>query len=272
MFDQAISVAPLTLPAHTSLFTGRFPPGHGVRDNVSPPARQDSGDARLDSCASRALSVPEHSQVRSCLDGTVASPRVSSTTRTPNVRLAAATGPRGLQRRADNVVADAIDWLDAVAGSRFLLWAHSTSPHRPYRIRPNRPGRNTLTRILVRLRSSTPRSAGCSRRSTDAGGSPARSWSVAGDPASALGDHGERELTGVFVYDAILQYWHHRWPAPRTGTGGEHGTTGRCDAHGEEYRPGRSADTSDGWGQPRRDLNARRTARARSRCLCLESF
>jgi Sulfatase len=32
-FDQAVSVAPLTLPAHSSIFTGKFPPEHGVRDN-----------------------------------------------------------------------------------------------------------------------------------------------------------------------------------------------------------------------------------------------
>src|SRR5262245_17704981 len=33
VFDQATSVVPLTLPAHASLFTGLFPPRHGVRDN-----------------------------------------------------------------------------------------------------------------------------------------------------------------------------------------------------------------------------------------------
>src|SRR3954466_13846355 len=33
LFEQAVSAAPLTLPAHSSLFTGRFPPEHGVRDN-----------------------------------------------------------------------------------------------------------------------------------------------------------------------------------------------------------------------------------------------
>ena len=37
IFDQALSVAPLTLPAHSSLFTGLFPPAHGVRDNAGPP-------------------------------------------------------------------------------------------------------------------------------------------------------------------------------------------------------------------------------------------
>jgi arylsulfatase A-like enzyme len=36
VFDQAMSVAPLTLPAHTSLFTGLFPPHHDVRDNAAP--------------------------------------------------------------------------------------------------------------------------------------------------------------------------------------------------------------------------------------------
>src|SRR4029453_5761773 len=37
VFEQATSTAPLTLPAHCSLFTGLFPPHHGVRDNVDPP-------------------------------------------------------------------------------------------------------------------------------------------------------------------------------------------------------------------------------------------
>src|SRR5262245_57370821 len=32
-FAQAATVAPLTLPAHTSLLTGTFPAFHGVRDN-----------------------------------------------------------------------------------------------------------------------------------------------------------------------------------------------------------------------------------------------
>ncbi len=33
LFEQAATAAPLTLPAHSSLFTGKFPPEHGVRDN-----------------------------------------------------------------------------------------------------------------------------------------------------------------------------------------------------------------------------------------------
>src|ERR1700704_4015360 len=32
-FTDAISSAPITMPAHSSIFTGLFPPAHGVRDN-----------------------------------------------------------------------------------------------------------------------------------------------------------------------------------------------------------------------------------------------
>src|SRR5262245_24325684 len=37
VFDRTESVAPLTLTAHTSLFTGLYPPHHGVRDNSDRP-------------------------------------------------------------------------------------------------------------------------------------------------------------------------------------------------------------------------------------------
>ena len=33
LFEHAVAPAPLTLPAHSSLFTGKYPPQHGVRDN-----------------------------------------------------------------------------------------------------------------------------------------------------------------------------------------------------------------------------------------------
>src|SRR5205809_6778965 len=34
VFDDVYSQCPLTLPSHTSLFTGRLPLHHGVRDNI----------------------------------------------------------------------------------------------------------------------------------------------------------------------------------------------------------------------------------------------
>ena len=37
LFERAFTVAPLTLPAHASLFTGLLPPSHAVRDNADQP-------------------------------------------------------------------------------------------------------------------------------------------------------------------------------------------------------------------------------------------
>src|SRR5262245_14802517 len=37
VFEEAFAAAPLTLPSHTSILTGLYPPRFGVRDNASPP-------------------------------------------------------------------------------------------------------------------------------------------------------------------------------------------------------------------------------------------
>ena len=99
---------------------------------------------------------------------------------------------------------------------------------RPCTIRPNGTCWNTLTRILVRLRSSTPRSAGCSRRLTDAGGSPARSWSVAGDHGESARRPWRARSHGSFVYRPLFCGCHSSSLARASKrTAGEHGTTGR---------------------------------------------
>ncbi len=33
LFERAMSAVPITLPSHSTIMTGRYPPGHGVRDN-----------------------------------------------------------------------------------------------------------------------------------------------------------------------------------------------------------------------------------------------
>ena len=46
LFEQAIAAAPLTLPAHSTLFTGLLPPRHGVRDNGGYVLDPEPHDAR----------------------------------------------------------------------------------------------------------------------------------------------------------------------------------------------------------------------------------
>jgi hypothetical protein len=52
IFEATQSVAPLTLPAHCSLFTGRFPPAHGVHENAGI-LRATNGPATLAESLSR---------------------------------------------------------------------------------------------------------------------------------------------------------------------------------------------------------------------------
>src|SRR4029453_6132033 len=33
IFERAYAAAPITLPSHATILTGRYPPGHGSRDN-----------------------------------------------------------------------------------------------------------------------------------------------------------------------------------------------------------------------------------------------
>ena len=201
IFDQALSVAPLTLPAHSSLFTGLFPPAHGVRDNAGPPLHAVNE------------TLAELLRARGFRTGAFTGSIVLGADRGLaqgfdhySVPVEAATdgGTRpAFQRRADAVVTDALHWLDGVAGSPFFLWAHLYDPHRPYD--PPEPYRSRypdpylgeiafadqqIGRLLdaLRQRQLLPRTLVV----------------VAGDHGESLGDHGERDH-GIFVYENVLR-------------------------------------------------------------------
>jgi arylsulfatase A-like enzyme len=127
VFDQATSVAPLTLPAHTSLFTGRLPMNHGVRDNADAPL------------APTATTLAEILAAQGFRTGAFVGSLILNPDRgldqgfqrysgVPHSEATSETG----QRRADAVIDDAIAWLDTIGASPFFLWAHLYDAHRPY--------------------------------------------------------------------------------------------------------------------------------------------
>ena len=127
VFDQATTVAPLTLPAHCSLLTGLLPPRHGVRDNGDNPL---AADHRTLAELLRARGFQTAAFVGAAvLQATTGLARgfdvyrdgVTENSQTPRAR-----------RRADEVVAEATDWLDHQDGSPFLLWVHLYDAHAPY--------------------------------------------------------------------------------------------------------------------------------------------
>jgi choline-sulfatase len=131
LFEQAVSPAPLTLPAHSSMFTGKFPPAHGVRDN---------GGFFLDE---RETTLAERLQAAGFSTGGFVGAYVL------DHKWGIAQGFQtyfddfdlskyqslslGSVDRPGNEVADkAIGWLDRVGSQRFFGWVHFYDAHSPY--------------------------------------------------------------------------------------------------------------------------------------------
>jgi arylsulfatase A-like enzyme/Tfp pilus assembly protein PilF len=131
VFDQATTVVPLTLPAHSSMFTGTFPMHHGVRDNGGYYLGADQ--------VTLAETLKENGYKTG---GFVAAFVLDSRwglnqgfdryyddfdlNKFENV------GLDTVQRRGDEVLSEAVKWMDEVKNDRFFAWLHFYDVHTPY--------------------------------------------------------------------------------------------------------------------------------------------
>jgi choline-sulfatase len=200
VFDQATSVAPMTLPAHTSLFTGLLPPRHGVRDNADQPlAETETTLAEI--LRARGL------RTGAFVGSVVLDPLRGLKQGFDEYQGVHSTGRNALavrQRRADAVVDDALRWLGAAAGPPSFLWVHLYDAHVPYD--PPEPyasiyGHNPYVGEIAFADSQIGRllDALDARRLMER-----TVVIVAGDHGESLGDHGEEDH-GVFVYESVLR-------------------------------------------------------------------
>jgi arylsulfatase A-like enzyme len=197
LFLQTSAAAPLTMPAHASLYTGRFPFGHGVRDN---------GDSALDPGETTLAEVLQEQGY-----GTAAfvSSVVLASSRGLNQGFDVykddfAAVPGGLRRQANEVTDDALRWLARAGSSRFFAWLHFYDAHAPYQPRspylesyPARPYDaqisfmdEQLGRVLDFLRQ-----ADLLDRTIVV---------VIADHGEGLGDHREAGH-GIFIYDSVIR-------------------------------------------------------------------
>lgn len=202
LFESASSVAPITLPAHTSILTGQYPFHHGVRNNGSHYASPDLttlaevllGEGfRTAAFVSAAVLSRRYGldQGFEIYDDDLSSGRERHPRMVPD-------------RPADTTVAAARTWLDTIAASqRFFLWVHLYDPHAVYS--PPPPYRDRYrdrlydgeiaymdSQIGELLRH--PRLAPESRILVMA----------IGDHGESLGEHGE-QTHGIFLYDATIR-------------------------------------------------------------------
>ena len=182
VFDQAVTVAPLTLPAHASLLTGAYPPRHGVRDNqvfalpseipTYPSALKEKGYA---TAAFVSAIVLDH---RFGLN------------RGFDVYDDEIQGP---ERPAAETLARAERWIDAAARS-FFVWVHLFEPHAPYRTGSYEGEVKEVDAALGTF----------FRHLRDRGLWDDLALSVTSDHGESLGEHRE-QTHGFFLYEATLR-------------------------------------------------------------------
>lgn len=200
LFGQAESVAPLTLVAHSSMFTGKFPPEHGVRDN---------GGFFL---GSDQLTLAEVLKAHGYRTGGFIGAYVLDSkwginqgfdTYFDNFDLSEsrAISMAAIRRPGNEVVDHATAWIAQVKGAPFFAWVHLYDAHAPYR--PPEPyatkykdhpynggiafADSQVGRVLATLQQ-----LGLSDRTV---------VMIMGDHGESLGDHGEA-AHGFFIYDS----------------------------------------------------------------------
>jgi Flp pilus assembly protein TadD len=195
VFDRAYAAAPVTLPSHATILTGRYPPGHGSRDN----GMRTSADVPTLATALHGAGAKTAAFVAAFpLDHQFGLNRGFDVygDRIPR----AADGRLENERPAPQVVDDAIAWLREVVGSAFFLWVHLFEPHAPYGDPSSgRPAADRYDDEIATVDRETGRllaALGTSRGNTVV--------VVAGDHGEAFGEHGEYAHS-IFVYDTTLR-------------------------------------------------------------------
>ncbi len=202
-FEQAFTTAPLTLPAHCSLMTGTYPLHHAVRDNsgyVLPQSRTTLAELLLKHGYQTAAFVGAF-----VLDSKFGLDQGFETyyddfdlSEFENV------SPGYIQRRGDEVVQAALDWLSRRDRAPFFLWVHLYDPHDPYTppepFASQHPGRPYDGEIAFTDQNVGTLLEGLKKQ----GGYENTLIVVVGDHGESLGEHQE-EKHGLFVYNATLQ-------------------------------------------------------------------
>ena len=193
--SQAFTTAPITLPAHASLLTGRYPPGHGARHNG----------------LAMSTSVPTLATI---LQQAGFSTAAFVSAFPLDKRFGLARGfdiyddqlPRGPDRKplneraGDESVRRAVEWLSSRATQRTFLWLHLFEPHAPYGDAAS--GRSVAARYDDEVAASDRAIA----QLLEALGARIDSTLVvvAADHGEAFGEHGEIGHS-IFVYDTTLR-------------------------------------------------------------------
>jgi arylsulfatase A-like enzyme/predicted Zn-dependent protease len=205
-FAAATTTVPLTLPAHTSLMSGEFPGGHGVRDNT--------GFHVEERVTTLAETFKEHGYRTGgfvgafVLDGRWGIAQ-GFDEYFDDFDLSEDVGPGldAIQRPGNQVVDRALAWLGQSDPRPFFAWVHLYDAHTPYNAPPDVAARFPPTRdgAYDAEVAFVDQQVGRLLESLRAAGVLDRTLVVVlGDHGEQLGEHGE-QTHGFFVYDSAVQ-------------------------------------------------------------------
>ncbi len=202
-FEQDISQAPLTLPSHCSILTGMWPRSTGVRDQagftLSPDRPRLAAVLKMAGFQTAAFAGSSILNAETGLgQGFDAYTNVSPA-------IGGAPGAEGLERRGDQVMADALRWIQEPGRrARFFAWIHLFDPHTPYS--PPEPYRTEYkTSPYDGEIAFVDSQIGRLCTELQAKGLYDKTLIVfTSDHGEGLGEHGE-EAHGFFLYDSTLR-------------------------------------------------------------------
>jgi len=201
-YANAVSPAPLTLPAHCSLMTGLDPPAHGIRDNGVGVLDKDI-PTLASSLAARGYTTAAFVSSR-VLDRRFGLDRGF---RTYDDRMVAENvGEQGYPERDARAVTDAaLAWAAAALSKKapapYFLWIHYYDPHAPYSPPGDWSGQPAARRYAAEIAYVDSQIGRLLRGLPEPAGG--RVIAAVGDHGEMLGEHGEKEH-GILLYRAGL--------------------------------------------------------------------
>ena len=201
-FENCIAQTPLTLPSHSSLFTGTLPFFHGVRDNggfilpeeLTTLAEVFKGAGYATAAFIGAYVLDSKWGLNQGFDYYFDRFDLS---KFEKISLGS------VQRPANEVMDEALKWLGENKGSKFFAWIHLYDPHTPYE--PPPPFAETYAKnpYLGEIAFTDSQLARLDRFLEENGLLESSFLILAGDHGESLGEH--RESThGFFIYQEAV--------------------------------------------------------------------
>ena len=200
LFERAYSPAPLTLPSHATMFTGLYPPEHGLRTNGR--GRLDTSIPTLPEIAAKAGYDTAAFVASFVVDSKFGLDRGFGVYNDDLSTAEVADEAIHRQRDGKLVVDAALGWLQQPRETPFFCWVHLYDPHFPYLPHEVEFGKRFADQPYDAEIAYTDRQVSRLLEHLTAAGLDEQTLVVVvGDHGEGLGEHVER-THGYTVYDA----------------------------------------------------------------------